>query len=334
MILITGGTGLVGSHLLLSLLKKGESVRAIHRKNSNIQAVRDIFKIYSDQVDFLFDKIEWVEADITDIPALEEAFKGVSIVYHCAAYVNFNPSKYPVLKKVNIEGTANIVNLSLHFGIRKLCFVSSVATLSKKTDEQFMTEKSYWNPDEKNSVYGISKYGAEMEVWRGTQEGLNAVIVNPGVILGVAPDEDSSGIATKLGSRGFPFYPSGSIGIIDVRDVVNIMIELTDSSVVNERFILVNENISYRSLMTDLAHLSGKKAPAKKLSKTLMQIISSIDGVCHSIFRTRRKITKDIVRSMFKKSEYSNKKIVDLLDYDFIPTEDTLSFIVENTIKK
>lgn len=333
MILITGGTGLVGSHLMLSLLKKGEKIRAIHRKNSDKEAVLNIFKICSDNAEILFQNIEWIEADITDIPALENAFKGISQVYHCAAYVNFNPSKYPLLKKINIEGTANIVNLSLHFGIRKLCFVSSVATLSKKPDEKFMTESSYWNPDEKNSFYGISKYGAEMEVWRGTQEGLNAIIVNPGVILGVAPDEDGSGIAVKLGRRGIPFYPSGSIGIVDVRDVVDIMIKLMEGSIKNERFILVSENISYLDLMTKLAQLTGNKIPKRKLSKTLMTILSVMDGISHSIFRTRRKIPKDIVRPMFKKSEYSNKKIVELLDYEFIPTDETLSFMVENTFQ-
>ncbi|MCB0464194.1 MAG: NAD-dependent epimerase/dehydratase family protein, partial [Aequorivita sp.] len=194
MILVTGGTGLVGSHLLFFLLKKNERVRAIHRKSSDIQSVKKVFALYTPEVESLFNKIEWIEADITDIPALKEVFMGIKKVYHCAAFISFNPSKYKVLKKANVEGTANIVNLCLANNIEKLCYVSSVATLGSNLKDQLISEETSWNPDEKNSVYAITKYGAEMEVWRGTQEGLDAVIVNPGLILGTSPDNGGSSI--------------------------------------------------------------------------------------------------------------------------------------------
>ena len=241
MILVTGGTGLVGSHLLYFLLKENANVRAIHRKNSNIKAVKKVFALYTAEVDSLFNKIEWVEANITDIPALTLAFENIIKVYHCAAFISFDPSKYKVLKKANVEGTANIVNLCLASNIEKLCYVSSVATLGSNLKDQLISEETPWNPDAKNSVYGITKYGAEMEIWRGTQEGLDAVIVNPGLILGTSPDGGGSSIIISLGASGIPFYPSGAMGIVDVQDVVKTMILLMNSEVKNEQFILVGE---------------------------------------------------------------------------------------------
>ena len=330
MILVTGGTGLVGSHLLYFLLKAKYQVRAIYRTKSSLEKVKSIFELYSKDGAILFDSIEWLQADITDIPALERVFEGITEVYHCAAMVNFNPSKYHLLKKVNIEGTANIVNLCLHFGIKKLCFVSSIATLSKKPEQESIDESSFWNPDEKNSVYAISKYGAEMEVWRGTQEGLDAVIVNPGVILGVSPHKDGSNQIINVAKKGLNFYPSGIIGTVDVRDVAQIMIRLMDASIVNERYVLVSSNIPIKKLLSEISLLSGNKPPKYRLSRFLMEIISSLDSLSHFLFRTRRKLPKDLVRSMFSTTTYNSSKIIKALNYNFIPISDTLRMLFKN----
>jgi len=197
MVLVTGGTGMVGSHLLYFLLKENTKVRAIYRKDSDIKAIKKVFALYTNEVDMFFNKIEWVKANIIDIPALTLAFQNVTHVYHCAAIINFDPSKYKVLKKANVEGTANVVNLCLANNVKKICYVSSVATLGKTLNNQPINEETHWNPDDKNNVYAITKYGAEMEVWRGTQEGLDAVIVNPGVIVGTSPDGDGNGFRSK-----------------------------------------------------------------------------------------------------------------------------------------
>lgn len=327
MILVTGGTGLVGSHLLHALLKEHKKVRAIHRSNSDLMAVKRIFNLYGGNADTLFEKIEWVEASLSEIPALTDAFEGISKVYHCAAFVNFNPAKYSLLKKINIEGTANIVNLCLAFNIDKLCYVSSVATLGSRPNHELVDETAAWNPDEKNSVYAISKYGAEMEVWRGTQEGLDAVIVNPGIILGASPNQDGSGIAVSLGSSGIPFYPPGSMGVVDVRDVVRAMVSLMDSDIKNQQYILVGENIGYKDLLTQMATLFGKKPPKRKLSKSLMMFLSGLDWLGSKLFRTKRRIIKDNVRSMFKKSYYDSGKIKKELNFEFTPTAETLQRI-------
>ncbi len=329
MILVTGGTGLVGSHLLYFLLKENKQLRAIHRKNSNIESVKKVFALYTSEADSLYKKIDWVEANIIDIPALAAAFEGITKVYHCAAFVTFDPSKFRILKKTNIEGTANIVNFCLANKIEKLCFVSSVATFGNSLNGSLITEEIQWNSDEKNSVYAISKYGAEMEVWRGTQEGLDAVIVNPGVILGTSPDDGTSGIFMTLGASGIPFYPSGGIGVVDVEDVVKAMILLMDSTIKNEQFILVSENSSYKYLLSKTAILFGKKPPTKKLSKGIMLFLSGMDWLLNALFGRKRRLIKATVNSMFTISFYDASKIKNISDFQFKPLNETLERVVK-----
>lgn len=330
MILVTGGTGMVGSHLLYFLLKEGATqVRAIHRSNSDIHSVRKIFQLYTSEVDSLFNNIEWVEADLNDIPALSLAFENITKVYHCAAYIDFDPAKYKRLKKVNVEGTANIVNLCLSCNIEKLCYVSSVATLGSTLDNKLITEETHYNPDEKNSVYAITKYSAEMEVWRGTQEGLDVVIVNPGVIAGTSLNEDGSGMIITLGSSGIPFYPSGSMGIVDLHDVVKAMMLLMESNTKNERFILVGKNISYKEMISRLAVLFEKRPPTRKLSKGFMVFLSKLDWFFNKLFGIKRKLVAASVKSMFTTSHYDSSKIKEEFGFHFTPLEETLKRIVK-----
>ena len=201
MILVTGGTGLVGAHLLLALAKAGESIRAIHRKDSSFANVQRVFEYSCEESEAqrLFDSVEWVEADVLNVPALETAFDGVTRVYHCAALVSFYPGDTKKLRKINIEGTANVVNLCISRQIEKLCFVSSIATFDLNLGETDITEESHWNKEINHSMYAISKYGAEMEVWRASQEGIPVVIVNPGVIIGPGFWDTGSGVMFKKG---------------------------------------------------------------------------------------------------------------------------------------
>ena len=175
------------------MILKHPKVRATHRASSDLASVKKVFSYYTKDVEALYQKIEWVAANITEIPQLTQAFQGITHVYHCAAFVSFNPKHYHALKKANIEGTANVVNIALANDVKKMCYVSSIATLGKSLNGESITEETPWNPEDKNSVYSITKYGAEMEVWRGTQEGLDAVIVNPGVTLGEGYWHSSSG---------------------------------------------------------------------------------------------------------------------------------------------
>lgn len=333
MILVTGGTGIVGSHLLYFLLKEEKQVRAIRRENSDVLSIKRIFGLYTHDVDTLYNKIEWVEADITDIPALSFAFKGVKQVYHCAALIDFDASNYKLLKKVNVEGTANIVNICLAKKINKLCYVSSVATFGNVLKDQKINEETSWNPDGKNGVYAITKYGAEMEVWRGTQEGLNAVIVNPGVILGTSPHSNFSGEILHIASLGIPFYPTGAVGFVDVKDVVRAMVLLMESAIKNEQFILVGQNLSFKELMSKIALIKEKKPPLRKVSESLMLLISALDLLSNKIFGTKRRLPKSMVRSMYQKSLYDASKITDLLNFRFTPIEETLRRMVKEEQK-
>lgn len=324
MILVTGGTGMVGAHLLYFLLKDNQKIRAIHRKKSDLESVKRIFSCYTSDPDYYFNRIEWVPADITDIPALENAFKGIRKVYHCAAYVSFNPGKYKELKKANIEGTANIVNISLAKNVEKLCYVSSVAALGNAPAGVLATEENTRTGEKKDNVYALTKYGAEMEVWRGTQEGLPAVIVNPGVILGISPAGGGSGAIPAIAARGFPFYPTGGVGITGVEDVVKIMISLMNSEIVNEQFIVVSHNITYQKLLGKLAGYYGKKPPHRKLSRRIMFFLSFLNEVSARLFRTRRVIVKSLVRSMFSTNYYDASKVKTVLNFEFSSLDDIL----------
>jgi len=334
MILVTGGTGLVGSHLLYFLMKEGKSVRAIHRKSSNFQAVKNVFSYYSESSEELFDRIEWVEADITEVPSLTEAFKDITHVYHAAAYISFNPKDYYKLKKANIEGTANIVNLCLSNNVQKLIHVSSIATLGNESDEILISENSEWNSEFNNSIYAITKYGAEMEVWRGTQEGLDAVIVNPGIIFGSGHWNSGSNLILKAVAQGMPYYSSGTIGIIDVQDVVRAMISLMESPIKNQRFILVSKNLSYRELLSELAKYLQRKPARKNIPKWVLLLLANCDWLSNILFGTTRIFFKSMANSIYIKSCFDSSKIENELNFRFTPYEQTLERVSKNYLKK
>lgn len=330
MILVTGGTGLVGSHLLFSLLQNNQKVRATHRASSDLELVRNVFSCFTSEADVLFNKIEWVAANMTDIPALTDAFVDITHVYHCAAYISFNPKHYRKLKKSNVEGTANIVNLCLANKVQKLCYVSSVATLGRCTNGKLIDEETAWNPEDDNSVYSISKYGAELEVWRGAQEGLNAVVVNPGVILGEGPRNSGSGIIIKSASKTTAYYTSGGMGVVDVKDVVSVMIQLMQGPITNQKYILVGENLSYRELLSELAIHFSKKQPYKKIPKWGFTLFRIGDWLSSKLLGTKRKLLKSTVNSMYKTSFYDASKVKKELDFEFTPYQETVKRVVTN----
>jgi nucleoside-diphosphate-sugar epimerase len=317
MILVTGSTGLVGAHLLYKLISNNEKVRAIYRSESKLQNVKNVFSTYTDNYKNLFENIDWFKADILDIPSLTEAFKNIEYVYHCAAFVSFEPNKYHLLRRTNIEGTANIVNLCISSSIKKICYVSSIATLGNELNNNPITEDSVWNPEDDHSVYAITKYGAEMEVWRGTQEGLDAVIVNPGVILGAGIWQHGSGSLFKKAHKGLKFYTSGTIGLVAIEDVVSIMISLLKSDIINERYVLVSENWSYKQFLQTLAKSVNTKEPKKVASNKLLQFAWRLDWVKHKIIGKRRQLTKQIANSLCTKTNYDSTKVKNALNYSF-----------------
>ncbi|GGZ85033.1 NAD-dependent epimerase/dehydratase family protein [Algibacter mikhailovii] len=327
MILVTGGTGLVGAHLLYKLTSGEEKIRAIYRNDKKLENTKNVFSYYTKDYETAFESIEWVKADLLDIPALSNAFKGITRLYHCAAFVSFEPDKYPLLRKTNIEGTANIVNLSISNNIDKLCYVSSIATLGTTLDNSLITEDTIWEPEADNNVYAITKYGAEIEVWRGTQEGLNAVIVNPGVILGAGIWKYGSGSIFKKAAQGLKFYTKGTVGLIAVEDVVNIMIALMDSKIINERYILIAENWSFKKFLQAVAKSINRKVPTKTASQLLLNIAWRLDWVNHKVTGKRRQLTKHLAKSLSTESCYSNNKIKTALAYKFKSIEETITAV-------
>jgi nucleoside-diphosphate-sugar epimerase len=325
MILVTGGTGLVGSHLLFKLTQKGHRVRAIFRNDKKIEAVRHVFSYYTENVDAYFSKIEWVEGDITDIPKLTEAFKGVTHVYHCAAFISFDPNYYHSLRQINIEGTANVVNLCISNNIEKLCYVSSIAAVGNDPSGALITEESSWNKDEDHSVYAITKYGAEMEVWRACQEGLDVVIVNPGVIIGPGFWRFGSGSFFKRIFKGLKYYTTGTTGYVSVDDVINIMTLLMDGNIKNERYIVIAENLSFQSFFTKIANALNVEAPKKKASPLLLQIAWRMDWLRSKIKGKHRRLVRHSVISIQSITAYDNSKIKSDLNYEFNSVDSAIS---------
>ncbi|GAA4889031.1 NAD-dependent epimerase/dehydratase family protein [Flaviramulus aquimarinus] len=317
MILVTGGTGLVGAHLLYKLINSDEKVRAIYRSEHKLSNVKSVFSCYTDDYESLFNTVEWVQVDILDIPGLSEAFKGVSHVYHCAAFVSFEPDKYQLLRQTNIEGTANIVNLCISNAIEKICYVSSIATLGHESNNKPITEHTIWNPEDDNNVYAITKYGAEMEVWRATQEGLDAVIVNPGVILGAGIWRYGSGSLFTKAHKGLKHYTSGTVALVTVNDVVSIMIALMNSPITNERFVLVAENWKYKDFLQTLAKSVNTKVPKRLATARLLNIAWKLDWLKHKLTGKRRQLTKHIAKSLDSETDYDSNKIKTALNYKF-----------------
>ena len=325
MILVTGGTGLVGSHLLYKLSLTENKIRAVYRTQSKIQKTKHVFGYFTEDVDTLFNKIEWIEANILDVPKLQEAFKDVTKVYHSAALVSFDPNDYYALRNTNIEGTANVVNLCLEHKIEKLCYVSSNGVLGKEDDNTVITENTHWNPDVDNNVYAITKYGAEIEVWRGTKEGLNTVIVNPGVILGGGFWELGSGALFRIIHQGLSYYTTGITGYVDVIDVVDGMINLMQSEIINERYIMVADNWSFKDFSSSVAKGLNVAPPKKEAKPWLLQVAWRIDWLNYFFKRKYRKFTKQMASSVLNNSIFSSDKLKTDLNFEFKPLEESIS---------
>jgi dihydroflavonol-4-reductase len=314
MILITGASGLVGSHLATQLVKEGKKVRALYR--SSIPAIAGSADI------------EWIQGDILDVVALENAMDGITQVYHCAAIVSFNPKKRKALNPTNVEGTANVVNACVDAGIQKLLFVSSVAALGRIRENTAINETMNWSEETSNSEYGKTKYFAEMEVWRGIGEGLDAVIVNPVIILGASDWEKGSSGLFKSAYDEFPWYTEGTSGFVDVADVVNAMILLMESPVSSERFILCADSLPYRQVFTQMANNFGKKQPHRKVTPLLAAIVWRWEAVKAKFTGKDPLLTKETARTAAAKVHFDNTKLKQRFPaFEYTPIENSLKRI-------
>lgn len=295
MVLVTGGSGLLGSELITQLLRSGKKVRALYHKTK--------------LTDFESDNFEQFQSDILDVLGLEEALSGVDQVFHCAAIVSFNPRRKQEMLKINIEGTANLVNAALDAGVKKFVHVSSVAALGRIRENEPINETMNWSEETSNSSYGQSKYLAEMQVWRGIGEGLNAVVVNPVIILGPGDWNSSSSQIFKKVYNEFPWYATGTSGFVDVRDVAKAMIDLMNSDISSERFIVSAENRSYADLFALIARAFGKKTPHKKITKSLAKIVWRLEAIKSFFTGKDPLITKETARTALARVNFDNRKL-------------------------
>ncbi|MDC0230440.1 NAD-dependent epimerase/dehydratase family protein [Aureispira] len=315
-VLVTGGTGFVGSYILRYLLQKGYHVKALRRSSSSMYLVSDIE-----------DQVEWVEGDILDVPFLESALKGVNHVYHAAAVTSSNSKQFSQMLKVNAEGTGNIVNASLYVGIDKFIHLSSVAALGKRAHQLNVDENSHWENSKQNSNYAISKFKAECEVWRGVQEGLNANIINPSVIIGAGHWNSGSCRLFKNAINGLKYYPQGGSGFVDVRDVARIAIALMESNISGERYILNAQNCSYKDFFSMASLALGKAPPLQKENPLMIATLWRLDWLLSKLFMPTPFFTKNIVKTSKRTSCYINKKIKRDLNYEFISVSESIKEI-------
>jgi len=330
MILVTGGTGLTGSHLLFELTRNGHSVRATKRKDSSIEFVKKIFSLYSSDPKELFNRIEWVDADLLDYSSLLEATRDVETVYHTGAVVSFNPKGAFSISETNIKGTANVVDSCVQNGVKNLCHMSSVASLGEPNEQGVIDESCLWTKNKGKSAYAKSKFFGEMEVWRGAEMGLRVIIVNPSVILGPGRWSTGSGQLFSQISKGMPFFTDGVTGYVDVRDVVKAMILLSDhQDIKNERFVLNSQNISYKETFSLIAKNAEKKPPRFPIKPWMVNTAYPIIMLYGFLTGKGSVLSRENLTSAFSKTYYSSEKIKEKLGFRFTPISDSLEFIGE-----
>lgn len=314
MVLVTGASGFLGGELVKQLVANGESVRIIVRKSSKVSHLSTIAHL-----------IDIVEADVLDVPSLELAFDGVEKIYHSAAIIGYDESYYDAMYKTNIEGTANVVNVALSKGVKKLLHISSIAAIGGKPDE-LITEDTKWEKNQWTTHYGITKMLAEREVWRGIAEGLDAVIINPGIIIGVGNDEHKSLIELfkRIANQKMPFYTNGTNGFIDVQDVAKAAIMLMNSEIKSDRFILISENISFKNYFEKIAAQMKVQAPKRALSKTNGNLFVFGDWLLSKFTNKKRGLTKENLKISLETFTYSHQKIKQELKLDFIEIDVTI----------
>lgn len=330
MILVTGGTGLLGSHLLLELTNDFTSIKAIFRNEKKIELVQRLF-LYYDPINgqTRFDSIQWVNCDVLDSVTLYETMEGCEYVYHCAAIVSFDKDDFYKMMKINREGTSNVVNSCLELGIKKLCYVSSTAAIGNGENDPIVTEETKWKQSPTTSGYSISKYSAEKEVWRGVEEGLDVVIVNPCVIIGAGDWQESSLTMFATVEKGLRFYTSGANAFVDARDVALIMLKLMNSDFKNERYLCIGENSTFKNLFDTIARNLNKKEATILLNPLLIGLTWRVMWVISKLTGKKSPITKETARSAFGTTVYDASKIKKALSFEF----KTINEMVDNAVK-
>jgi dihydroflavonol-4-reductase len=327
-VLLTGATGFLGSHLTISLLLEKKAVIAIKRRGSSLREFDLVCKMRGIDAELLTN-LQWVECDLLDTITLSAVMQGIDEVYHTAAVVSFWAKKHPEMMQTNVQGTANVVNCALEAGVKKLCYASSIAALGREKNGDIIDENTPWRDSKINTQYAISKYLAEMEVWRGVEEGLNAVIVNPGIIIGEGKWDKGSCRLVDTAYKGLMFYTQGQNGYVDVLDVCRAMVQLMDSDITAQRYVLVAENLVFKDFFTRLATQFGKRGPSIKAGKVLAQLARVVYGVKSLMNGAEPLITRETARTSQKLFIYKSDKIQNELGFTFTPINQSIQRICD-----
>lgn len=316
MILVTGATGLVGGNLMWHLLQENECISAIRRATSDLRPLRSIFSFYTDTPDDFLSRIDWEIADLLDEASIKSALQNIKTVYHCAAVVSLGNNS-DVLMETNVRGTRNIVQAAMKAGVENFCFVSSIAACGKANGKNLIDENTPWTEYEKRNAYSLSKYYAEQEVWKGIENGLNAVIVNPGVILGVSgTNSGSSQLFTQV-KKGLLFYTNGGSGYVDVQDVVKAMLLLVKHKLYGERYVLVSENCSNKQVLSWMADGYKKQRPFICIGKSTLWLVGVVSEMMGKLLRFKPLIDRSTARSATTRAYYSSQKIQEKTGFKF-----------------
>ena len=331
MIFITGGTGFLGAHLLWKLCSEKENIRALYRSEKQLKETKFIFSFYTSEPEKYINKIEWVQGDLMDYDSFSGYLNECAEVYHTAAVVDYVPGHRRSTIQKNIKTTENLVNACLNVPNIKLCYASSIAALGEIDDP--ITEETSYDFSPNASGYSVGKYYAEMEVWRGIAEGLNAVMVNPSVILGPGNWHKSSTALFKTVFDGLRFYTEGTTGYVDVRDVSDAMILLMEKGECGQRFLLNSENLSYQELFTQIANGFAVKAPYIKVDPLLAELVCWFEHAKYKITGKAPLITKETARISQKTLRYSGQGIVEAYSFEYMPVSETIKYSCD-TLKK
>ena len=325
---VTGGTGLIGAHLLYELISSGKKVKALKRKTNNLQRVLKIFSFYSENPEKLFKQIEWVDGDILDYFGLEKLLAGTTEIYHCAAIISFTKSERKQMIHNNVEGTANLVNAALETGVKKFCHVSSVSALGTNQNGFVIDEQTNWVPGKKVTGYSHSKFFSEAEIWRGIEEGLDAVIVNPSIVLGPGNWEAGSSRLFKTVWEGMKFYTKGITGYVDVKDVVRAMVLLMDDknfkTCKNQRFLLNAENMSYQELFSKIAEALEKPKPKLYASPVITEFAWRGAKLFGLFSKNQPPISRETSNAAHTKNLFDGSKITQSIHFNYLPVDQSI----------
>src|SRR5688572_7722282 len=314
-ILVTGGTGFLGAYIIKELIEKNYRVRAI-RRSKNLPS-------YIPKA--IFDRVEWLDGDILDVVSLQEAMEGIDTVIHAAAIVSFLKKDRLSMYQVNVEGTANVVNIALEKNVRRFVHISSVAALGRTAHGGTVNEEKKWEESKTNTHYGKSKYKSELEVWRGISEGLSGVILNPSTFLGYGDWNNGSCAIFKNIYEGFSWYTPGINGFVDVQDVALATVTLMESGINEQRFIINGDNWPFRKLQDTIAVNLGKKKPTRATTPLLLNLAWRMENLKSFFTRKKPLLTRDSARVAQSMTYFDNKKFLDAIPgFSFTPLEDTI----------